>query len=127
MIKTSYISNQIGVLNETLKQYNDISYLFHFIELNPVYNILDLIQKNSNIIIDDYNLTNPILIEIKDINSNPNILITATENKTLFDLSNDFYGNVSQVLNIILNNSNVDNINQNVVNLQLNMVAPNKK
>jgi hypothetical protein len=127
MIKTSYISNQIGVLNETLKQYNDISYLFHFIELNPVYNILDLIQKNSNIIIDDYNLTNPILIEIKDINSNPNILITATENQTLFDLSNNFYGNVSQVLNIILNNSNVDNINQNVVNLQLNMVAPNKK
>jgi hypothetical protein len=125
MVKTSYISNKIGVLDETLKQYSDLSYLFHFMDLNNYDNILGILPANSNVITDDYNLKNSIPVVTNFINSNPDVSVSVVENQTIFDLSVRFFGDISQVLNLILNNSNVDNINQNIVRKNLLMNKPN--
>lgn len=105
----------ISVLDETLANYGDVSALFHFLELNPNYEILDVISANTEFNVDDFRIPVPISTLAGGIqSSNPNIEVIVMENQTLFDISTRYYGDVSKILQLMIDNQNIDNINQKI-------------
>lgn len=126
MQTTKQIISTTNYLDEVLNDYGDISYLFHFMKLNPSFeNIQDSILPNSIISIDDFQITNPIQTNLIVENTNPDVSLKIPENQTIFDLSLRYYGDISKCIDIIVENSNVDNLNQKINELNLIILEPN--
>lgn len=121
-MKTTIIKNKTTVLDEVLKSYKDISYLIHFMGLNSSFNnILDEIQVNTPVVTDDFVISNLNVVQMPSIVSvgQSPINITAMHNESIFDVSARFYGNISQVVNLMLDNPPISTVNTRLDGLSL--------
>ena len=119
------LNKTTSVLNECLNVYNSLEYLFHFLGLNPNYGVQDNIPASNTIIIDNYSEVNPLTYTTNSISTNTNANITIGINQSIFDISTRYYGDLSQIINILAENPQIGNINNgNLAGININ-ITPN--
>ncbi len=122
----TYINSTTTVLEQTLLEYSDLNYLFHFIGNNPQFNnIISDIPVNTYVITDDYKINISQSASATTINFNPNINVTVLENQSIFDILTRFYGDISNVINLMVANPQIDDINTNIIGYNLLVNTPN--
>ena len=95
------IINKISYLDSVLKEYGDVSYIFHYAAINNLNNILGDFDSGTEVIVDDFKITNPIVpVQIVQPSNFATINITGVENQNLFDLNTRYFGSLLNVVNL---------------------------
>lgn len=120
------IINQISYLDSVLKEYGDVSYIFHYAQINGLDDILGVFSAGTEVIIDDYKIINPVEPKPAIQPSNyATITIEGVQNQNLFDLSTRYFGSLLNVVNLAYENGL--SINDAVTKKQVLINNYNKK
>jgi hypothetical protein len=91
------IINSIPVLNQVSNSYSKLDYIFHFLGLNPQYDILDVIASGDLITVDKYVINEPVVVTtIATASSTFDLFVRSDQN--IFDICTRFYGNLSNIV-----------------------------
>lgn len=125
MTASTYINQTTNVLNEVFRAYGNVNYLFHFLSLNPSYgSVTDSIPANVSVITDDFILTAiTAQNQVVPLPADPNLNIVVMANESLLDVSTRYYGNLSQIVNLVQMNSNIETVHQRIDGLSI--LVPN--
>ena len=112
----------ISQIEQCLKSYGDIKYMFHFVMLNNFNSLQAAIPANTDIIVDNFVINDPIPTFVPVI-VNPNLNIKTVYNQSMFDIACRYYGDISYALQLTLDNS-LSHIGSTIAGLTLKVNAP---
>ncbi len=127
MAQLTNIPESINTFNATLKQYGSLEELFHFIDLNEITDIFQVFSAGTSYNIDNFQIIpeNPV-ISGASTSSITNWTIHA--NQSIFDIGLQFYGNINNVLELIINNPLLLDINNaNISGIEIEIINSNTK
>ena len=109
----------ISQIEQCLKSYGDIKYMFHFVMLNNFNSLQAAIPANTDIIVDNFVINDPIPTFVPVI-VNPNLNIKTVYNQSMFDIACRYYGDISYAIKLMLDNK-LKNIGCIIHGLDLNV------
>jgi len=111
-MKLTYTTN---TFDETLATYGDISALFHFLGLNSGFtNVLTSIPAAQDFTVDSFVL--PAEVQTASTTStSTSFPITVMFKESLFDVATRYYGSVSSVISLMVDNSVIGTINDDLI------------
>ena len=120
------ITNQISYLDSVLKEYGDVSYIFHYAAVNGLDNIQGFFSAGTEVIVDDFRVTIPIApVPVTQPSNYATISIKGVQNQNLFDLSTRYFGSLLNVVNLAYENGL--SINDSVTHKEILINNYNKK
>lgn len=116
------IINSIPVLNQVSNSYGQLDYIFHFLSINPNYDILDTIESGSNINVDDFEIVEP-TTTTTTATSSTNFNLFIRSDQSIFDICTRYYGNLSNIVSFFTQ-IGIDTINTPIGGLTLQIQNP---
>ena len=104
------ITQDTNVLEQVIDIYNSLEYLFHFLKLNPGYNIFSEIYAGSIIIYDFFKIGS-FFSNNQQTQINDDIEIMMYKNQDLFDIAISYYNDIFKVIDL-MNDNGINTLNK---------------
>jgi hypothetical protein len=109
---TTYTINNINLFDAALNNYGSLEELFHFITLNPsVNNVIYNFSANTSYNTDNYAIPTTTPNTVSAATPSTASTWTIAENQSIFDIALQFYGTLSNIVNLIITNPSLENVN----------------
>jgi hypothetical protein len=113
-----------SILSETSNIYGSLDYVFHLLELNPIYEILDELPVNTELQYDSFKI--PIYLSTASTITTNEITVVMGDKQDLFDMCIRYYGDLTNIINLMVNND-FGTFSKDFVGTLIKIKNPNKE